>query len=131
MRKKTLFNLTHLENNTIRINQDSIKENKKYSYECINNCDLYTDICEGTNEVKIKIILKNNGNMTLPEGSKFKVDDKSDFGVNEIILKPQKLGEQQSYNVTFSHLKEIKEGHYHSYLNIENNGNIFLVKNCF
>jgi len=129
--KKTLFNPNHIENNTIQINQDSIKENKKYSYECINNCDLYTDICEGTNEAKIKIILKNNGNMTWPEGSKFKVDDKSDFGVNEIILKPQKPGEQQSYNVTFSHLKEIKEGHYASYLNIENNGNIFFGEKLF
>ena len=111
--------------NSIQLNQNIIQESKQYSYEYINILILSTYIYEGTNEAKIEIILKNNGNLTWPEGSKLIVDNKSDFGANEIILKPQKPGEQKSYNVNFCDLKEIKVGEYKSYLTIEKSGKAF------
>ena len=123
--KKPLFNESLLDKNSIQLNQNIIQESKQYSYECINILNLSTYIYEGTNEAKIEIILKNNGNITWPEGSKLIVDNKSDFGANEIILKPQKPGEHKSYNVNFGDLKEIKVGEYKSYLTIENSGKSF------
>ena len=123
--KKFLFNEPLPDQNSIQLNQNLIQESIKYSYECINILNLSTSIYEGTNEAKIEIILKNNGDMTWPEGSKLIVDNKSDLRAYEIILKPQKPGEQQSYNANFGDLKNIKSGEYKSYLTFENNGNVF------
>ena len=123
--KKFLFNASLQDQNLIQLNQNLIQESKQYSYECINILNLSALIYEGTNEAKIEIILKNNGDMTWPEGSKLIVDNKSDLRAYEIIIKPQKPGEQQSYNAKFSDLKNIKAGEYKSYLTIENNGNFF------
>ena len=123
--KKPLFNESLPNKNLIQLNQNLIKESKQYSYECINILDLSSYIYEGTKESKIEIILKNNGDMTWPEGSKLIVDNKSDLRANEIILKPQKPGEQQSYNANFGDLKNIKEGEYKSYLTFENSEDVF------
>ena len=123
--KKPLFNESLPNKNLIQLNQNLIQERKQFSYECINILSLSKNIYEGTNDAKIEIILKNNGNITWPISSKIIIDNKSDLRANEIILKPQKPGEQQSYNANFGDLKEIKEGEYKSYLTIENNVNVF------
>ena len=123
--KKPLYNASLQDKNSIQLNQNLIKESKQYSYECINILDLSSYIYEGTKESKIEIILKNNGDMTWPEGSKLIVDNKSDLRANEIMLKPQKPGEQQSYDAIFDALKEIKVGEYKSYLTFENSEDVF------
>ena len=123
--KKPLFNESLPDKNLIQLNQNLIQEKKQFSYECINILSLSTNIYEGTNDAKIEIILKNNGSITWPISSKIIIDNKSDLRANEIILKQQKPGEQQSYNANFGDLKNIKEGEYKSYLTIENNGNVF------
>ena len=123
--KKPLFNESLPDKNLIQLNQNLIKERKQFSYECINILSLSTNIYEGTNDAKIEFILKNNGNITWPEGSKLIVDNKSDLRANEIMLKPQKPGEQQSYDAIFDALKEIKVGEYKSYLTFENSEDVF------
>ena len=45
--------------NPFSINEDI--KTKAYSFECINNQNLINNIFKGTKELKIEIVLKNNG----------------------------------------------------------------------
>ena len=113
--------------NNILDELDEIKEiNKVYSYECVNIKNLITNIYEGDKEAKIKITLKNNGNEDWPEGSaKLVFDSESHFSEDDIILKPQKTGEQKSYDINFKKLGEYTPNEYKSYLWFNVNGNSY------
>ena len=101
-------------------------ENKEYSYECINILNLSVYMYKGTENAQFNIILKNNGIKNWPQGiSKLIFDKSSNFTSNPIILKPQKPGEQNSYEVNFNGLSKYLAGEYKSYLLFCVNNNIF------
>ena len=92
-------------------------ENSEYSYECINILQLSLYIYEGTEEGKIEIILKNNGKQTWPEGrTKLFFERESQINGNDIILRPQKPGEECKYDIILSGLKIFPPNQYKSYL---------------
>ena len=93
------------------IDKSGIKED--FSYECLNIEELCTKINEGDDIAKIKIILKNNGINVWPEGSTvlcFNREGK--LSGDEIKLRPQKPGEEQSYDIILSSLQNKEPGEY-------------------
>ena len=102
----------------------NFQKNSEYSFDCINAMYLTSYIYQGTEEVKLEIILKNNGNKTWDENTKFKILDSSDITTNDIILSPQKPSEQKSYLVTFKNLSKYLPGEYQANLVFCSNGKI-------
>ena len=91
--------------------------NNEYSYECINILQLSLYLYEGTEEGKIGITLKNNGSQTWPEGrTRLCFERESQINGDEIILRPQKPGEEGKYDVILSGLKTYSPNQYKSYL---------------
>jgi hypothetical protein len=91
--------------------------NTEYSYECINILQLSMYLYEGTEEGKIEIILKNNGNQTWPEDrTTLQFERESQINGNEIILRPQKPGEEGKYEIILDGLKTFAPNQYKSYL---------------
>ena len=125
------INNNYIINNSLNnIDNDYIKkeESKKieYSYECINISQLSTNIYEGEDEAEIKIILKNNGNISWPKDkSKLIFDRDSQINGDEIRLEPQRPGEQKSYRVIFKLLKKYIPGEYLSFIWFYANGDPF------
>ena len=115
------------EHNFIKIRKpiDDSKEpeEKIYSYDCPNIMLLNQYIYEGTEQCEINIILKNNGNVKWPKKkTKFVFDDSSQIKEGDIILEPQKIGEEKEYKVKFENLGSLKIGEYKSYLLFNVNG---------
>ena len=104
-------------NNSINnTNKDKLIK-KVYSYDCLNKNKLSYYIYEGTVEAKIEIILKNNGEEDWPKDcTKLIFDKASKITGDEIVLKPQKSGEQNNYNVIFKKVSKYRVGEYKSYL---------------
>ena len=114
-------------NNNVNINKNDNKditpngneETSKiiYSYECINIISLSAYIYEGTQEANIDIILKNNGDYSWPLNSTKLICDKkeSNFIGNEIMIDPQKPGEEKKYKVTITNLENSPKGEYKTY----------------
>jgi len=99
------------------------EEKKVYSYECININNLNVSIFEGTDELKVPIILKNNGNSPWPVGKAIlKFDVKSPIFGRDIILFPQKPEQQKTYNINFNGLKSYEPGQYSSLICIHIDG---------
>ena len=86
----------------------------EYSYEIITSfITLSAYIYQGTNEAKINMILKNNGKKTWPENeTKLIYDEKSYFMENEILLQPQKPGEEYRYEIIINNLGACPVGEY-------------------
>ena len=77
----------------------------QYSYECLNIKQLSTYLYEGIPECRIQIILRNNGKSPWPmNNSKLIFDEFGDFKAEDVILKPQKPGEQELYEIVFKGL---------------------------
>ena len=91
---------------------------KIYSYECLNASQLSTEIYQGAKEAKIDIILKNNGNEIWPMNNTKLIIDKSSstLTIDDIVLQPQKPGEQIKYCAIFKGISGISVGEYKSYL---------------
>ena len=89
-----------------------------YLYECLNTSQLSKEIYQGTKEAKIDIILKNNGNEIWPmNNAKLKIDEySSTLTIDDIVLEPQKPGEQKNYCAIFKGLSGAAAGEYKSYL---------------
>ena len=83
-----------------------------YSFDCTNSMYLTSYIFKGTNEVRQEIILKNNGKKQWPENSSLKYLDKSDFITTDILLNPQKPGEEKSYFLNLNNLNTFPQGEY-------------------
>ena len=99
---------------------------KKFSYECLNIINLSEYIYQGVDEVKMKIIMKNNCNKVWPEGdTKLVLDNDSKIPINDIILLPQKPEEQNSYEITIKNLSSYTPGEYISYMLFKADGQIF------
>lgn len=118
------------DNSFLLINNDIDKEPKdtikKFSYECLNIINLSEYIYQGVDEVKMKIIMKNNCNKVWPEGdTKLVLDNDSKIPINDIILLPQKPEEQNSYEITIKNLSSYQPGEYISYMLFKADGQIF------
>ena len=99
------------------INENANKEEVKYSYECTNILTLRDYVYEGTEEAKIDIILKNNGKETWPEGStKLIFDEKEDYTGDNILLSPQKPGEEKKYLAIVKGIERNEPGEYKTFL---------------
>ena len=124
---KTNSNNNNINNDNVIINNNDNKditpngneESPKivYSYECMNIVFLSAYIYEGTQEANIDIILKNNGEYSWPLNSTKLICDKkeSNFIGNEIMLDPQKPGEEKEYRVTLTNLGNSPKGEYEVY----------------
>ena len=88
------------------------KDEREYSYDCINSMFLSIYIYQGTDKVDFEIYLKNSGNKTWANDSKLLVDPTSKCKVDEIILDPQKPDTEKGYPVTIKDLKNYPEGEY-------------------
>ena len=115
------------EHNFIKIRKpiDDSKEpeEKIYSFDCQNILLLNEYIYEGTEHCEINIILKNNGNVKWPKKkTKLIFDESSQNKEGDIILEPQKVGEEKGYKVKFENLGNLKVGEYKSYLLFNVNG---------
>ena len=91
---------------------------KIYLFKCLNTPQLSTEIYQGTNEAVIKIILKNNGKEIWPKKNTKLITDiiSSSLTIGDIILEPQKPGEQKEYYANFQRLLWLPVGEYKSYL---------------
>jgi hypothetical protein len=108
-------NLDSFPGNNSRANET----NKKiYSYESLNTSQLSTEIYQGAKEAKIDIILKNKGNEIWPMNNTKLIIDKSSstLTLDDIVLEPQKPGEQKNYCAIFKGISGISPGEYKSYL---------------
>ena len=107
---------------------EEIQDNdaNQYSYEYLNATKLDTYLYEGTQECKIQIVLRNNGKSTWPmNNSKLIFDEFSDFKAEEVILKPQKPGEPQLYEIVYKGLSIYPANEYNSILKFCVNGLFF------
>jgi hypothetical protein len=95
---------------------DHFQKNSEYSFDCLNAMYLTSYIYQGTEEVKLEIVLKNNGNKIWHENTILKILDSSDLTANDIILSPQKPEEQKTYFITFKNLGEYSPGEYQANL---------------
>jgi hypothetical protein len=95
---------------------DHFQKNSEYSFDCLNAMYLTSYIYQGTEEVKLEIVLKNNGNKIWHENTILKILDSSDLTANDIILSPQKPEEQKTYFVTFKNLGKYSPGEYQANL---------------
>ena len=109
------------DNNNINNKFDDFFKNeeegeKKYSFEYVDPLSLVANICEGTNETKINLILKNNGHISWPNNSKLIFDKNSKIIGNEINLQPQNPGEKRNYEIKFNNLNKYPSGEYELFL---------------
>ena len=96
----------HNSNLIIRDIPNDILQKSKYSYKCINKDNLTTLIYKGIPEVKISLILKNDGDRTwVKNETKLIFDRDSDYSIGDIILDPQKPNEQKKYDIIFKGLE--------------------------
>ena len=103
-------------NNSNNTNKDKIIK-KGYSFECLNKNKLSSYIYEGTDEAKIEIILKKNGKKDWPKDcTKLIFDRASNIEGEDIVLEPQKSGEQKIYHAIFKKVSKYTVGEYKSYL---------------
>ena len=96
-----------LNNLNLSINEEILNV---YFYECTRNIkNLEKTIYEGTEEAKIEIILKNNGEEPWPiNKTKLIYDNESYFKEDNILLKPQKPGEEETYEIILKNLGKLK-----------------------
>ena len=96
-----------LNNLNLSINEDILNI---YSYKCINDPEtLEKTIYEGTDEVKIEITLINDGEEPWPKNkTKLIYDEESYFMDEDILLKPQKPGEEEKYEIVLKNLGNLK-----------------------
>ena len=97
----------HNSNLIIRDIPNDILQKSKYSYKCINKDNLTTLIYKWIPEVKISLILKNDGDRTwVKNETKLIFDRDSDYSIiGDIILDPQKPNEQKKYDIIFKGLE--------------------------
>ena len=100
------------------------KKNKNgYSFECINEKSLKTNILEGTKQAEIIIKLKNTSQQEWIKGIAKLIFKSSHLGNNsDIMLDTQKPEEIKKYKVVFKNISVYPEGDYYSTLQFNING---------
>ena len=112
-------NINITNKNQLVINQPEVQ----HSFECLNKQSLKTQIEEENDFLNMKIILKNNGETQWPRNeAKLVFDQNKNIIGKNIILKPQKPGEQEKYKIDFDNLKMYPAGNYRAGLIFEING---------
>ena len=120
------FNLINNNINDINMDDDKDNDKKTYSFECVNKNNLYREIFEGENEIKLNLMLKNNKDIVWPvNNTRLVFDFNSNFVQNDIILQPQKYNETKNYEMIINDLGEYPPGDYNIYLRFEVNGEQF------
>jgi len=110
-------NINEIKNDDNNNDNNIIVAKKEYSYECLNKNKLSSYIYEGTDEAKIEIILKNNGKEDWPKDcAKLIFDRASNIEGEDIVLEPQKSGEQKIYHAIFKKVSKYRVGEYKSFL---------------
>ena len=90
---------------------------KIYSYDCLNMINLIEYIYEGTQQLNMKIILKNNCKEKWPkDNTKLIFDKNSQITGKDIILSEQNIGEEKEYLINLKHLEKLKAGDYRAFL---------------
>ena len=95
------------EKNFTNVNDD------KYSYECLTS-KLIVSIYEGSQQAKLVIILKNNGNLAWTNQTLLINAKNSQIKCNYIKLKPLKPKEQYMIEITFDNLVNLPANNYSS-----------------
>ena len=112
-------NINIINTNQLEINQPDIQ----YSFECLNKQLLKAQIEEETDYLNMKIIIKNTGETQWPRNkAKLLFEQNKNIIGKDIILKPQKPGEQEKYKIDFENLKMYPAGNYTAGLIFEING---------
>ena len=94
-----------------------------YSLEIINKNDLNRSITEGEENIKIELIIKNNGTKEWPENAaRLVFNDDKNITYKPIVLRPQKPEEQQKYKINIEDLNIYPPGKYEAGMNFEING---------
>ena len=94
-----------------------------YSLEIINKNDLNRSITEGEENIKIELIIKNNGTKEWPENAaRLVFNDDKNITDKPIVLRPQKPEEQQKYEINMEDLNIYPPGKYGAGINFEING---------
>jgi hypothetical protein len=102
-------------------NDDNLNK-KGYSYECL-KMEKEIVIYEGEKYLEIEITLKNNNNLTWPEGvTKLVFDHTSELQGEDTNLEPQKFNEIKTYKIKFEDVDQYPYGRYKSSLYFEVNG---------
>ena len=89
-----------------------IKDDEQYLYDCTNSMYLSVYIYQGTEDANFEIYLRNIGDKPWAKDSKLKIDKASDCTTDEIILAPQNPNEERSYKVTVKDLQNYPAGDY-------------------
>ena len=112
-------NINIINTNQLEINQPDIQ----YSFECLNKQLLKAQIEEENDYLNMKIIIKNTGETQWPRNkAKLLFEQNKNIIGKDIILKPQKPGEQEKYKIDFENLKMYPAGNYTAGLIFEING---------
>ena len=100
-----------LNNLILSINEEILNV---YSYECTSYKEtLEKSIYEGTDKAKIEITLRNNGEEPWPVNkTKLIFDKESYFIEKDILLKGQKPGEEENYEIIIKNLEKLEVGEY-------------------
>ena len=95
----------------------------EYSLEIINKHNLNPSITEGEDNIKIELIIKNNGSKQWPEnGARLVFNDNKNLTAKPIYLRPQKPEEQQNYELNMEDLHVYPAGKYEAEMNFEIDG---------
>ena len=120
MKNNNNFNIIKDDEEDYQLMGDDKK--KEYSFQIEQNILLSAYIYEGTDNAKIQLVLRNNGEKAWPRETKLIYDNESVITGNEIILKPQKPGDIESYEIILKNIGQFFAGEYNSYLLFNANG---------
>ena len=100
-----------------------MEKSNDYSLEIINKNDLNLAITEGEENIKIELIIKNNGTKEWPENAA-RLVFKDDKNITDklIVLRPQKPEEEQKYEINMEDLNIYPPWKYEAGINFEING---------
>ena len=98
-------------------NPITINDFNDYSFKCLST-NLNFSIYKGTNELKFKLKLENNGSFPWPKNKTILSTDKSksNIKIKEIILDPLNPYINSDFDVLFRNLSQLPEGKYYSNL---------------
>ena len=100
-----------------------MEKSNDYSLEIINKNDLNLAITEGEENIKIELIIKNNGTKEWPENAaRLVFNDDKNITDKPIVLRPQKPEEQQNYELNMEDLHVYPAGKYEAEMNFEIDG---------
>ena len=98
-------------------NPITINDFNDYSFKCLST-NLNFSIYKGTNELKFKLKLENNGSFPWPKNKTILSTDKSksNIKIKEIILDPLNPGISCDFDALFRNMSQLSEGKYYSNL---------------